>query len=59
MQRLHERDLVGHVTSKADGSSWAWLRLAGEIDHKTMIDFPMTKRQCMREVGELLWWPER
>lgn len=55
MQRLHERDLVGHVRSKPDGSDWTVLELPAEVDQRVVVHFPLSGRDQVREAGTLLW----
>jgi predicted phage terminase large subunit-like protein len=55
MQRLHEKDPAGHLLAKGD---WQVLSLPAEATAKTTIVFPISKREVVREEGELLW-PER
>lgn len=55
MQRLHERDLTGHLL--ADGG-WTHLCLPAEAERHTMIHFPLSGETRVREAGEVLW-PDR
>ena len=59
MQRLHEKDLTGHVLEKKDNpEEWVTLRLEGVATKKHTIVFPVSGRKIMREEGDLLH-PER
>lgn len=55
MQRLHEKDLTGHLMAKG---GWETLKLEGEATKKTIIVLPVSKREVVREEGEPLH-PER
>ena len=55
MQRLHEKDLTGHLLAKG---GWEHLKLPVEATSKTTIVFPISKREIVREEGQVLW-PER
>ena len=55
MQRLHEQDISGHILQNED---YTHVCLPGEAMEKTTIYFPISKKQLIREDGELLW-PER
>lgn len=61
-QRLHERDLSGHVLSKEDADNWTHLCLPMEFEEErrcTTIKFPYTKTKRWtdprKKEGELLW----
>lgn len=56
MQRLHERDLAGHVMA-ADDDEWALLCLPMEYDGERYVS-PLGLDDPRQEPGELLW-PER
>lgn len=59
MQRLHFKDLTGHLLDKkAQGEHWDQLKLPIEAPHRTIITLPMTKRKIVREPGAILH-PER
>lgn len=56
MQRLHEKDLTGHLLEK--GGEWEHLCLPAIAEDRQVIHFPMSGRTLVREPGDLLW-PER
>lgn len=56
MQRLHEADLTGYILSEKLG--YTHLCLPAEAPERTVITFPVTKREVVREEGDLLN-PER
>jgi predicted phage terminase large subunit-like protein len=56
MQRLHEKDLTGHLIAKQAG--YEHLCLPAEAPRKTIVNFPISKRVIEREAGALLH-PER
>lgn len=59
MQRLHQKDLTGHVLSKKDEPEpWTHLCLEGRATKRQVIVFPVSKREVVREPGDLLH-PER
>lgn len=55
MQRLHEKDLTGHLLAKG---GWHHLNLPMVAPTKSIIVFPASKREVTREEGDLLW-PDR
>lgn len=55
MQRLHQRDLTGHVL---DEGGWVHLRIPGIAERPERIVFPRSGEVVTRETGSLLW-PER
>jgi len=55
MQRLHERDLTGHLLADA---GWTHVALPGEAELPERIVFPVSGMVHERAPGELLW-PER
>lgn len=55
MQRLHEKDLTGHLMAKG---GWTQLSLPALAPTKTTVVFPITKREVVREQGDPLH-PER
>jgi predicted phage terminase large subunit-like protein len=58
MQRLHEDDPTGHLlASDADGE-WTHLCIREQEKERTVIHFPRSGREVIREAHELLW-PER
>ena len=55
MQRLHENDISGYVLEQG---GWEHLNLQGIAEGRQKIIFPISKREIIREDGDLLW-PER
>lgn len=55
MQRLHEGDLTGHLLAKG---GWEHLSLPAEASTRIVVTFPRSKRELVREKGDLLH-PER
>lgn len=55
MQRLHEKDLTGHLMGTGD---WEQLKLPAEAENRQVIHFPMSGRKVERDEGDILW-PER
>ena len=55
MQRLHERDLSGHIMERG---GYEHLCLPAEAEKKTVIHFPISLKEIVRKEGDLLW-PER
>jgi predicted phage terminase large subunit-like protein len=55
MQRLGVDDLSGHVLAMG---GWEHLKLSGEAHERTVIVFPLSGREVVRDAGTLLW-PER
>lgn len=58
MQRLHEKDVTGHLLSKKDESGvadWHHLELPAITEKKTVVHFPLTHKEIVREVGDLIW----
>lgn len=56
MQRLHEQDLTGHLLERG---GWEHLNIPAIAEGgKTIIHFPISKKEVIREEGDLLW-PER
>jgi predicted phage terminase large subunit-like protein len=59
MQRLHEKDLTGHVLSKKDDPEpWTVLCLEGQATKAHTVIFPISGKEITREKGDLLH-PER
>jgi predicted phage terminase large subunit-like protein len=56
MQRLHENDLTGYVLSEELG--YQHLCLPAEAPEKTIVHFPITGKEIIREEGDILN-PER
>ena len=52
MQRLHENDLTGYILSEDLG--YTHLCLPAEAPERTVITFPVSKRQIVREAGDIL-----
>lgn len=52
MQRLHEKDLTGHLLARNAG--YVHLKIPQIAERKTTYIFPLSKRKVTREVGELL-----
>ncbi len=55
MQRLHQKDLTGHVL---DEGGWVHICIPGIAEHDETIVFPRSGRVVKRKTGDLLW-PER
>lgn len=55
MQRLNEADLTGHCLKQG---GWTHVKLEGEATKKTIVVFPMSKKEVVREEGDALH-PER
>lgn len=55
MQRLNENDLSAHI-EKFPG--WTTLCLQGMAEKRTVIYFPISKKEIVREPGDFLW-PDR
>lgn len=55
MQRLHQRDLTGHVL---DEPGWCHVCIPAIAEHDESIVFPRSGRVVKRKTGGLLW-PER
>lgn len=59
MQRLHHKDLTGHLLAKREeGEYWEHLNLPAEAPKNTTIVFPLSKKVLVRETGDILH-PER
>jgi predicted phage terminase large subunit-like protein len=54
-QRTHQADLTGHLLEQG---GWELLCLPAEFEKRTTICFPRSKRELVKEAGDLLW-PER
>lgn len=52
MQRLHEQDISGHCL--ADGT-YTHLCLPGIAEKRSIITFPVSFKQIVREEGDILW----
>jgi predicted phage terminase large subunit-like protein len=55
MQRLHENDTTGYALDTGD---WEHIVIPQEAEKKTIIIFPISKREVVREEGDVLH-PER
>jgi predicted phage terminase large subunit-like protein len=55
MQRLHENDVSGYFLQQG---GWEHLKLQGIADQRTIIHFPITNKDKIREEGDVLW-PQR
>lgn len=55
MQRLHEKDLSGHLLERGN---YVYLKLPAEAEKRTIIHLPISGRNIVREEGDFLW-PER
>jgi predicted phage terminase large subunit-like protein len=55
MQRLHQKDLSGHVLE--DGG-YTHLKIPTEATERHVVHFPISGKEIIREKGDLLW-PER
>lgn len=53
MQRLHEKDVAGHIL--ADIGGYEHVNLPAEAPVKTTIVLPRSKRRIVRNQGDLLW----
>jgi predicted phage terminase large subunit-like protein len=54
MQRLHTRDLSGHVLQGSDGQRWTHLSIPMEAPARKTYIFPLSKKEYLRREGELL-----
>lgn len=54
MQRLHEKDLTGHLLEK-EGDEWVHVKLSNPELRRTVVTFPKSQREIVREPGDLLW----
>ena len=52
MQRLHEKDLTGHIL--AEDLVYTHLCLPAEAPQRTIITFPVSGREVIREEGDIL-----
>lgn len=55
MQRLHQNDPTGYMLKEKAEMGWVHLELPAEAPKRTIIIFPMSKREVVREEGEVLW----
>ena len=58
MQRLHQNDPTGYLLKEKAEMGWTHLELPAEAPKKTIVVFPLSKREVVREEGDVLW-PER
>jgi len=54
MQRLHTKDLTGHLLEGPDGSRWEHLSIPMEAPAHKVYIFPISKKEHARDEGELL-----
>ena len=54
MQRLHTKDLSGHLLEGAGGERWEHLCIPMKAPARKVYIFPVSKKQHVREEGELL-----
>jgi len=57
MQRIHDDDLAGHVLEESP-DEWTVVKVPAEAERRTVVTFPKTLREIVREPGDILW-PER
>lgn len=55
MQRLHEKDLAGHILNRADGSRWVHLCLPMRSEPNRMPVTPLGFSDPRKVNGQLLW----
>lgn len=53
MQRVHVEDPTGHILKTNDGS-WTHLKVPQEAPKKTIVIFPITGKELVREKGSLI-----
>ena len=58
MQRLHEKDLIGHLESKKGKSGFEYIKIPMTAPEQTIIHFPVSGRTMVRQEGSILH-PER
>lgn len=58
MQRVHQNDLTGHLLNEKKEMGWTVLDLQAEAEKRTVISLPISKKQWIREKGDILW-PEK
>jgi len=58
MQRLHEKDLTGHILAKEglvkDGGQWEHIKLEALATKPTIVIFPRSHREIKREINDAL-----
>lgn len=55
MQRLHEKDLTGHLLKHP---GWTHVKIPAEAPTRHTVVFPLSRKEKVREEGDILW-PER
>lgn len=55
MQRLHQKDLTGHLLQEKKEMGWVHLNLQAEAERRTIISLPISKSEWVREEGDVLW----
>lgn len=58
MQRLHHDDTTGHLLKKNNElgePDWTHLSIPAEAPKKTMIVYPISKKNLIREMDQVLW----
>lgn len=58
MQRVHEKDLAGHILAKDSDEEYVHLCLPAEYEGENRIKSPLIKKDPRKKKGELLW-PEQ
>lgn len=53
MQRLHDRDLTGHVLAK-ENANWVHLKIPQEAPVQIVVKYPLSGKKITREVGDLI-----
>jgi len=51
-QRTHEADLTGHLLAQG---GWTHVSLPAIAERRTVIKFPRSRREIVREEGDVLW----
>ena len=54
MQRLHTKDLTGHLLDGPDGARWEHLSIPMEAPKQKVYIFPVSKKEYARSEGQLL-----
>lgn len=55
MQRLHQKDLTGHLIEEKKEEGWVHLNLQAVTEKRTIISLPISKTERVRDVGDILW----
>jgi predicted phage terminase large subunit-like protein len=55
MQRLHQTDLTGHLIEEKKEEGWVHLNLQAVAEKRTFISLPISGKERVREVGDILW----